>query len=196
MASLQHLLPPQRNVESAADLAKTLVREKVLTPFQIEKISKGKAKSLVLGNYLLLEQIGAGRMGQMFKARHPRMDRIVAIKVLSEKLVEDQAAIARFEREVKAAARLNHPNIVTAYDSDQAQGIHFLVMEYVEGSDLSAFVKKRGPLTVVQALGCVLQAARGLVAAHTEGIVHRDIKPGNLLIDSKGTIKILDMGLA
>ena len=154
------------------------------------------APAQVLGNYLLLDKIGAGGMGQVFKARHRRMDRIVALKVLPANLMQDQATIARFEREVKAAARISHANIVAAHDADQAEDVHFLVMEYVEGSDLSALVKKAGPLSVSLAIDCILQAARGLEAAHAEGIVHRDIKPANLLLDKKGTIKILDMGLA
>ena len=124
------------------------------------------------------------------------MDRIVAVKVLPPAMTKDQAAIARFQREVKAAAKLNHPNIVAAYDADQANGVHFLVMEYVEGSDLSALVKKNGPFPVEQAVNYILQAARGLESAHDEGVVHRDIKPANLLLDKKGTVKILDMGLA
>ena len=101
-----------------------------------------------------------------------------------------------FEREVEAAAKLSHPNIVAAYDADEANGVHFLVMEYVEGSDLSALVKKNGPFPVAKAVNYILQAAKGLEFAHDEGVVHRDIKPANLLLDKKGTVKILDMGLA
>ncbi len=135
-------------------------------------------------------------MGQVFKARHRVMERIVAVKVLPTAMTKDQAAIARFHREVKAAAKISHPNIVTAHDADQANGVHFLVMELVEGSDLSALVKQNGPLSVEQAVNFVVQAAKGLAAAHVEGIVHRDIKPANLLLDKKGAVKILDMGLA
>src|SRR4029079_14980428 len=110
--------------------------------------------------------------------------------------LKDAAAVARFQREVVAAAKLNHSNIVTAYDADEAPRIHFLVMEYVEGKDLSALVKQNGPLSIDKAVNYILQAARGLEFAHSEGIVHRDIKPANLLLDKKGTVKILDMGLA
>ncbi len=124
------------------------------------------------------------------------MHRIVAIKMLPTAMTKDQAAIARFEREVEAAAKLEHPNIVTAHDADQANGVHFLVMQYVEGSDLSALVKKNGPLPVAQAVDYVLQSAKGLEFAHGEGVVHRDINPANLLLDKKGTVKVLDMGLA
>ena len=135
-------------------------------------------------------------MGQVFKAEHRRMKRVVAIKMLPPAVTKDAAAVARFQREVEAAAKLSHPNIVAAYDADEANGVHFLVMEYVEGKDLSALVKKDGPLPVAKAVDYVLQAAEGLEFAHGEGVVHRDIKPANLLLDKKGAVKILDMGLA
>ena len=105
-------------------------------------------------------------------------------------------SVKRFQREVKTAARLNHSHIVTAYDAGEQDGTQYLVMEYVEGSDLSSVVKTGGPMPIKQAVDCVLQAARGLEHAHAEGIIHRDIKPSNLLLDKKGTVKILDMGLA
>ena len=104
--------------------------------------------------------------------------------------------VRRFSREVQAAARLSHPNIVTAFDAGEQQGIHYLVMEYVQGSDLHSLLREHGPLDVESALDCILQTARGLEFAHSEGIIHRDIKPGNLLVDKRGTVKILDMGLA
>ena len=135
-------------------------------------------------------------MGQVFKAQHRRMERVVAIKTLPAATLKDPAAVARFQREVVAAAKLRHPNIVAADDADEAGGVHFLVMEYVEGRDLAAVVKEVGPLPVATAVGYVLQAARGLEFAHRKGVVHRDIKPANLLLDSEGTVKVLDMGLA
>lgn len=194
--TLKDFIPPKASPKTAEELALELVRQKKLTKFQAEEVSKGKGKSLVLGNYVLMEKIGAGGMGQVFKARHRRMDRLVAVKLLPTAATRDAAAIARFEREVKAAAKLRHPNIIAADDADQANGVHFLVMELVEGSDLSAVVKKDGPIPIDRAVNYILQAARGLEAAHIEGIVHRDIKPANLLLDKKGTVKILDMGLA
>ncbi|MBC7819068.1 MAG: SUMF1/EgtB/PvdO family nonheme iron enzyme, partial [Planctomycetaceae bacterium] len=128
--------------------------------------------------------------------QHKRMKRLVALKVMSPAAVKTPDSLKRFHREVEAAAKLRHPNIVAADDADEAKGTHFLVMEYVEGSDLSAFVKKHGPFPVEQAVQCIIQAARGLEFAHEQGVIHRDIKPANLLIDAKGTVKILDMGLA
>ena len=101
-----------------------------------------------------------------------------------------------FSAKSKRPPSCSHPNIVAAYDADEADGVHFLVMEYVEGSDLSALVKKNGPFPVAKAVNYILQAARGLEFAHGEGVVHRDIKPANLLLDNEGTVKILDMGLA
>lgn len=194
--TLQAFLPPNASPASAEELARKLVRQEKLTKFQAEEISRGKGKSLVLGNYVLIERIGAGGMGQVFKARHRVMDRFVAIKVLPDAMTKDPTAISRFHREVKAAAKLNHPNIVTAYDADQSGGVHFLVMELVDGSDLSAIIKKNGPLPVDRAVNYILQAAKGLEFAHKKGVVHRDIKPANLLLQNEGTVKILDMGLA
>ena len=194
--TLKDFLPPKSDPKDAEELALELVRKKKLTKFQVEEISKGKGKSLTLGNYVLMEKIGAGGMGQVFKARHRVMNRLVAIKVLPTSMTRDKAAIARFHREVQAAAKLTHPNIVTAHDADQSGDVHFLVMELVEGKDLSALVKKNGPLSVELAVNYVLQVAKGLEAAHKKGIVHRDIKPANLLLDAEGTVKILDMGLA
>lgn len=194
--TLQDFIPPKANPRDAEELARELVRTKKLTKFQAEEVWRGKGRSLTLGNYVLLEKIGAGGMGQVFKARHRVMERLVAVKVLPAAMTKDKAAIARFHREVKAAAKLSHPNIVSAFDADQANGVHFLVMELVEGSDLSALVKKSGPFPVSQAVNYILQAAKGLEFAHKKGVVHRDIKPANLLLDSEGTVKILDMGLA
>jgi serine/threonine protein kinase/Leucine-rich repeat (LRR) protein len=193
---LENFLPPKATPKDAQELAKQLVQSKQLTKYQAAEIYQGRAKSLILGNYTILDKIGAGGMGQVFKAQHRRMKRVVAIKVLPKHVTRDAAAVARFQREVEAAAKLEHPNIVTAHDADEADGVHFLVMQCVEGQDLSALVKKNGPLSVAQAVRCVLQAARGLDYAHKHGVVHRDIKPGNLLLNAEGTVKILDMGLA
>ena len=193
VAALPEQSPARSNSE---DLARELVRQKRLTKFQAEQVYVGKGSSLTLGNYVILDKLGQGGMGMVLKAEHKRMKRLVALKVMSPQAVKTPDALKRFHREVEAAARLTHPNIVNAFDADEAKGTHFLVMEYVEGSDLSALVKKHGPLPVEQAVQCIIQAARGLEFAHEQGVIHRDIKPANLLIDAKGTVKILDMGLA
>jgi serine/threonine protein kinase len=193
---LENFIPPKAAPKDAQELVQQLVRSKQLTKFQAQEVYQGRAKSLCLGNYTVLDKIGAGGMGQVFKAHHRRMDRIVAIKILPKDVTKEAAYLARFEREVKVAAKLSHPNIVAAYDADEANGVHFLAMEYVDGSDLAALVKKDGPFTVPKAVNYILQAARGLEFAHNEGVVHRDIKPSNLLLDKKDAVKILDMGLA
>lgn len=193
---LDTFVPPAANPKDAEALARELIRQKHLTKFQAEEISRGKGKSLTLGNYVLLEKIGQGGMGAVFKAEHRRMKRLVAIKMLPATMINDAAAADRFQREVEAAAKLRHPNIIAADDADEAGGIRFLVMEYVEGQDLSALVKKNGPRPVDEAVDYIIQAARGLEYAHQCGVIHRDIKPSNLLVDARKTVKILDMGLA
>jgi formylglycine-generating enzyme required for sulfatase activity/tRNA A-37 threonylcarbamoyl transferase component Bud32 len=177
-------------------LARELVKQKKLTAYQAQQIYSGKGMNLVLGNYRILDKLGQGGMDMVLKAEHQRMKRLVALKMLSPKVTKSSDALRRFQREVEAAAKLRHPNIVAADDADEAQGVHFLVMEYIEGSDLAAWVKKHGVMPLEKAIQCILQAARGLEYAHRHGVVHRDIKPANLLLDNHGTIKILDMGLA
>ncbi len=193
---LENFVPPKAQPKDAQQLAEQLVHSKCLTKFQAQEIYAGRAKSLILGNYTILDKIGAGGMGQVFKAEHRRMHRVVAIKMLPKSVMNKAATVARFQREVEAAAKLSHSNIVAAHDADEAGGVHFLAMEYVEGNDLSALVKKHGPFSVPKAVNYILQAAKGLEFAHGEGIIHRDIKPANLLLDKKGVVKILDMGLA
>ena len=196
VAALIDSLPAEKKPHDSEQLAKELVRQKKLTSYQAQQIHAGKGQSLVLGNYVILDKLGQGGMGLVLKAEHRRMKRLVALKVLSPKVTKTPEALRRFQREVEAAARLTHPNIVISHDADEAADTHFFVMEYVDGTDLSSLVKERGPLPLDQALDCILQAARGLEYAHKHGVVHRDIKPANLLLDREGTVKILDMGLA
>jgi molecular chaperone DnaK (HSP70)/tRNA A-37 threonylcarbamoyl transferase component Bud32 len=150
----------------------------------------------VLGDYVLLGKIGAGGMGKVFKARHRRMDRIVALKVLPPNMMKHPEAVLRFRQEVKAAAQLFHPNIVTAFDAGEQSGVHFLVMEFVDGHALSAIVKEHGPFNLEKAIEYIEQASVGLQYAHERGMVHRDIKPSNLMLDINGEVKLLDMGTA
>jgi serine/threonine protein kinase len=146
--------------------------------------------------YRVLGLIGQGGMGAVYRAEHRRMARLVALKVIRPDLVRNRAAVQRFHQEVRAAARLQHPNIVTAFDADQAGGLHFLVMEHVEGISLAELVRRQGPLSVAEACSYARQAALGLQHAHEQGMVHRDVKPQNLMLTSKGQVKILDFGLA
>ena len=149
-----------------------------------------------LGNYVLLEKLGEGGMGAVFKAKHKVMGRVVAIKMISAAGMKDPKTVERFQREVRAAAKLHHPNIVGALDADQVGEQAFLVMDYVAGVDLAEWVKLYGPMSVELALNYLRQAGCGLEAAHQAGIVHRDIKPANLILDEMGVVKILDLGLA
>jgi serine/threonine protein kinase len=150
----------------------------------------------MLGPYELLEKIGEGGMGAVFKARHTRLKKVVAIKVMSPSSTRDPDAVARFAREMEAVGRLEHPNIVRALHADEHQGTHYLVMEYVEGQDLKTLIKERGPLPVADACGLLRQVASALDYAHGHGLIHRDIKPSNLIITSQGQLKVLDLGLA
>lgn len=168
----------------------------VLTSYQMGAVLNREFDHLRIGNYDVLDQLGAGGMGSVFKARHRRMKRIVALKVLSSSLAQDDKFVRRFQREVEVIARLSHPNIVMAYDADEDKGGPFLVMECVDGDDLAALVEKNGPLEVPVAIDCIVQAARGMDYAHTQGIIHRDIKPANLLRDAMGIVKVSDLGVA
>lgn len=177
-------------------LAGELIAAGALTEYQARMIHRGSGASLVLGNYLVETPIGAGGMGRVYRARHRMMERIVAIKVLHRDSLSDREQLDRFLNEVKVAATLSHPNIVTAFDAAEVRGMPLLVMEYVDGNDLHSVVKTGGPLSLESALAVLLQAARGLDSAHRQGIVHRDVKPGNLLLDHAGTVKLSDLGLA
>jgi serine/threonine protein kinase/WD40 repeat protein len=149
-----------------------------------------------LGKYRILKKLGQGGMGAVYKAEHSKLKKVAAIKVLPPDQTKDSAALARFEREMEAVGKLDHPNIVRAMDAGEADGVHFLAMEFVDGVDLSGLVKHAGPLPVAEACELIRQAAVGLEHANEHGLVHRDIKPSNLMLTTSGQIKILDMGLA
>ena len=149
-----------------------------------------------IGDYRIKRLIGSGGMGQVYSAEHVRMQRKVALKMLRGDRMSDEASVERFYDEVRAASRVLHPNIVTAFDAGEHDGIHYLVMEYVDGMTLTRLVAKNGPLSPGMAASIIRQAALGLLHAHRAGIVHRDVKPGNLIRAADGTIKVLDLGLA
>jgi serine/threonine-protein kinase len=178
-------------------LAGRLLGQGWLTPFQANQLLTGRGQELLFGHYVLLERLGAGGMGQVFKARHQRIDRLVALKVIRKDLLGDEEAVHRFQREILAIARLSHPNIVSAFDAGEENGVPFIVMEYIDGISLADQVKRAGPMPAALASEYVRQAALGLQHAHEHGLVHRDIKPSNLIVTSGGaTLKILDLGLA
>ena len=163
--------------------------------FNTSDDTKGEVPKQI-GDYAIRELIGSGGMGQVFLAEHTRMQRIVAIKMLPVERMKDEVAISRFYDEVRAASKLMHPNIVTAFDAGEAFGVHYLAMEFVDGQTLTDIVSSKGPFSVGEAAAVIRQAALGLLHAHRAGIVHRDVKPGNLMRAADGTVKVLDLGLA
>ncbi len=183
-------------LHSATDLSKQLIDAGRLTLFQAEQLLRGDSRPLVLGDYCLQSELGRGGMGTVYLAVHRRMKRRVAIKILRQDLANSSELARRFLREVEVAAKLCHPNIVTAYDAGEQQGINYLVFEFVDGQNLAEIVKQYGPLSLPLATDVILQAAKALEYAHAQGVIHRDIKPSNLLLDDDGNVKVLDVGLA
>jgi serine/threonine protein kinase len=182
--------------EDPERLAALFVGEGLLTHFQRDQLLRGKWRGFTLGKYRVLERLGRGGMGAVYLCEHVVMGQQVAVKVLPEVRAENPASVARFYREARAAAALNHPNIIRAHDIDQEGKIHFLVMEYVDGVSLHDLVELSGPLPVLRASHYVHQTALGLHVMHQAGLIHRDVKPSNILVDRNGTVKILDLGLA
>ena len=204
-----HLLDEQRLAEVARDLLprlgdaaallRELVRREWLTPYQANRVRAGRADELLLGQYIVLDVLGEGGMGQVLKVRHRDLDRIQALKLIRPALLDSPHALQRFQREMRTAARLSHPNVVLVHDAGilEATGTPFLALEYVEGTDLQRFVAQAGPLPAGSACEYARQAALGLQHAHERGLIHRDIKPGNLLLAEQGrVVKVADFGLA
>lgn len=191
-----------RGVElrDASTLANSLVSSHTLTRWQAEKLLEGKHQGFLLGKYRLLSLLGKGSMGTVYLADHTMMNRRVALKVLPFNHIEQPAFLDRFLREAQASAALDHPNIVRAYDvgkeNDGKRDVYFLAMEYIEGRDLAELVKQEGALDFVRCADFVRQIAEGLAHAHDKGLVHRDVKPGNLLVDAQDVVRVLDLGLA
>ena len=183
-----------RPIDGAA-LAKALRNENILSKFQAQRLCQGKVQSLQLDNYRLIKIIGRGGMGIVYEAEHKTMKHRVAIKVISSKVTASDSTLRRFFREVEVAAKLSHPNIVTAIDANQSGKKYYMVMELVQGEDLGVIVQRETVLTVFEVIDYMTQAAVGLAYAHSQGVIHRDIKPHNMLLDENGIIKILDMGL-
>src|SRR6478609_7848812 len=176
-------------------LARDLVRRELLTPYQARRLWRGKTADLFLNQYVLLDKLGEGGMGEVFRARHARLGRDVALKVMHRDKLANPEAVKRFRREIRAAATLAHENVVAAFDADQSGDVHFFAMEFVDGTTLDRYVRDRGPLPVGEACHYVRQTALGLAHAHERGLTHRDIKPSNLLLSKAGVIKISDLGL-
>ncbi len=187
---------PDPSVPLPEAVPQALVDAGLLTDWQTGQLRKGRHKGFMLGKYRLLQLLGAGGMSSVYLAENTTLHQRVAIKVLPLKRVQQSSFLGRFRREAQLAFRLSHQNVARAFDLDHVGEIHFIVMEYVDGIDLHAKVKREGPLAVRDAVEYLRQAALGLHHAHEEGLVHRDVKPSNLMLDRKGTIKVLDLGLA
>src|SRR6516162_6904710 len=167
---------------TADELATKLMERNLVTAYQAEQLLAGRGdECLIAGRYRILEKLGEGGMGAVYKAHDTQLDRDVAVKVLPAQSLHDADAVARFQREARALAKLSHPNIIQAYDSGADMGKHFLVMEYVEGVNLVALLRRQGALPPTLAADLICQAALGLAHAHEKGLIHRDLKPGNLL---------------
>jgi len=174
-------------------LADKLVERGYINPWQADQLCQGHVR-FNLGPYRIVDSIGQGGMGQVFKAEHAIMKRVVAVKVLPRQKSTPEAA-ARFQREIQAQAQLDHPNLVRALDAGHDGNVDYLVTEYVSGTDLRRLVRRQGKLSMSQAAPIIWQAAHGLAHAHRKGLIHRDIKPGNLLVTPEGLTKISDLGL-
>ncbi|QGJ70518.1 Serine/threonine protein kinase [Planctomycetales bacterium 10988] len=197
---LQEMLSLAQAAYPPEILARRIVQSGWVTPWQSEQLLQGHTR-FHLGKYQLLDMLGKGGMGTVYKAKQTTMQRMVALKVMAHELMERPDAVARFQREVCAVAQLNHPYIVTAYDSDRTDNIYYLAMEYVDGFDLETWISNFGKLPLQWSCECIRQASLGLQHAHERGLVHRDIKPSNLLVVAQSTLhfpmtKILDLGIA
>jgi phosphate ABC transporter phosphate-binding protein len=180
----------------AEALARQLVRSGELTAYQASAVLEGRIVDLRIGAYEVLDLLGKGAMGTVYKARHRTMKRLVAIKVLATEVANHGTFAQRFQREVETLAKLSHVNIIMAFDAGESPAGPFLVMEFIQGRDLATEVKAAGPLSLADAVDCARQAARGLEYAHDQGLIHRDIKPANLMRDVRGVVKVADLGLA
>jgi serine/threonine-protein kinase len=179
----------------SSTLAACLVAEQFLTEFQASRLLRNKTTRFVIGPYVILDRLGEGSKGRVFKAQHKLMGRLVALKIIAPHLASRSSSIARFHREIRLLGRLDHPNVVRAFDADQIGEHFYLVMEYVAGLDLERLLEDRGTLSPSEVATFMAQAALGLGHAHDRGIVHRDIKPTNLILSDEGQVKVLDLGL-
>lgn len=187
--------PEAASIDDRDALGDFLEQIGLITAFQAGELRNKRIADLAMANYLILDRLGEGGMGTVFRARHKRMRRIVALKVLNPEIQENPDHLQRFQREIETLARLNHPGVIQAYDADFGPSGFFLVLELVEGNDLDGIVRKHGPLPVSEAIDAMIQSAKALQYVHDQGMVHRDIKPQNLMRNRQGDIKVADLGL-
>jgi hypothetical protein len=185
-----------RCLSTPGGLAEQMVQDGLLTRFQVENLLQGKWLGFHIGPYKVLERVGAGSTGAVYRCSHAHLRRQVAVKVLLRTKAQDEEALRRFEREARAAAALDHPNIVHAFDVGREGRLHYLVLEFISGVSLLRLLREQGPPPPAQAADYLRQAARGLQHAHEAGLVHRDVKPSNLMVSTSGVVKVLDLGLA
>jgi eukaryotic-like serine/threonine-protein kinase len=180
-------------IDSVA-LAGRLVKEKILTEYQTKRFLSNKPHGLVVGRYVIVDRLGSGSMGRVYKAHHVMMERYVALKIIAPEIVTNERVVARFQREMRLVGRLDHPNVIRAFDADQINRLLYIVMEYVQGESLAQRLR-RSLIPPLEMAGYAAQASLGLAHAHSQGIVHRDVKPSNLLLTEDRQIKVLDLGL-
>ena len=194
-AQFQETIPAFAN-KRALQLAQHLIAQKLITPYQAKVILERGDSPLLLDRYIILDAIGSGGMGIVFKALQRSLERVVAVKILPCHAVDSAEKVERFQREMRAVARLSHPHVVQAIDAHESNGVYFFAMEYVAGCDLADLVLNQGSCTAEAAMEIIAQVAAGLEHAHQHGIVHRDVKPANILLSDDGVAKVLDLGLA
>jgi eukaryotic-like serine/threonine-protein kinase len=190
--------PAKRDVPEHIDrrLARRAVESKLLTFWQAQQLLAGRTSGYKVDRYLLLDLIGQGGMGRVYLARDTRLGRVVALKLLAPERLSNPRAVARFQREARVGAQLQHENLVRIYDFGECNGRYFLVMEYIEGKTIGTLLSEQGPMPPATAARLLRQVALGLEHAHRKGLIHRDVNPYNILVTHDGTAKLADLGLA
>ena len=195
LEKLEAIMAEADHPTEPAELADRLVKERMLTEYQAKQTLKGRSQGLTFGSYVILDFLGKGTMGKVYKASHRMMGRVVALKILEPRYITSTRSLARFQREMQLVGRLDHPNVIRAFDADRVGDAYFIAMEYMEGFTLDDWLKARGALPPADAVYYGSQVADGLAHAHKRGVLHRDIKPSNLLVTQSKKLKILDFGL-
>lgn len=195
VAEMQAKVESGQYPRETSRLTRALIQDGSITEFQAKRLLTGRGRDLLVGRYVIVDRLGRGSMGEVFKAQHVLMGRAVAVKKVSGEISANDKAVARFLREIRLIGRLDHPNVVRAFDADARGRLLYLVMEFVQGQSLLDLLKQGGPMKVGDVINYMTQSARGLHHAHAQGVVHRDIKPSNLLLNDQDVLKILDLGL-